>query len=63
MDFRHYWDALDADAKKALAKEADTSYHYLWMIAHGYRRAGAKTIASLGRVGITPQSLRPEFYK
>lgn len=46
-NFRELWSSLSPDEKRSLAEKADTSVAYLSQVAHGHRRAGYKTIASL----------------
>ena len=63
-NFGEYWDALTNGERRLLAELADIPRTYLYEIARGYRRAGERTIAKLGKVSpqITPRLLRPDLY-
>lgn len=39
-NFKHVWQNLSADEKRAMAKDLDTNKDYLSQIAHGHRNAG-----------------------
>lgn len=63
--FKEYWTALSPDAKRKLAKDADTSVNHLAQLACGNRNAGANLMSRLmvARPELTAEILRPDLFK
>jgi len=47
MKFKEYWKSLDAEDKKLLAEQAETSVVYLSQVANNHRPGGRKLIDKL----------------
>jgi len=63
--FERYWDNLGRQGRTDLATKTGLSWHYLWSMARGRRKAGAQTMAILVQADpkITHHMLRPDLYQ
>ena len=63
--FNDYWKALSMEERKQLAKDAGTSYQYLYQLSAGIRKPGAAMCAMLKAADnrISDSLLRPDLYQ
>ena len=64
MTFGDYWDGLSSEEKKRLAQRVDSSVHYLFQIAKGYRKAGPEFAKRIElHAGIKKEAIRPDIWE
>lgn len=60
--FKDIWVSLDADGKRELAEQTNTSVNYLSQVAHGTKRPNLETVAKIvaGNSQLTVNMIRPD---